>query len=204
MPISPRVLRAEIISNFTLGGQLGSYQQNGRDRYIGIGEIETREMMRSPVKIEHIYDMTPEYPVDQIPDYAGVKENFAYGVDFTGSENAFALPKKKRERRDAENGERPNLPLKHPPGATAVLDVRKIEKAVDDGNGRRPFQEADGQFFDDRVDQHKVGYDHERDQKTFHLRPRSISLWHSMHVRTNGWFMSRGLRISCPQTVQTP
>ena len=56
----------------------------------------------------------------------------------------------------------------------------------------------------DRIRQNEVQDDYDRNEQSLHFAARSISLWHSMQVRTNGWLRSRGLRMSCPHTVQTP
>ena len=161
-------------------------------------------MRRLDVKIEHVDPVASADAVDQIADCTGVKENLGDSRPDALAENGFALPDEKTERRDGENRQRPNLPLEHSPGAAPVLHVRKIEKAGDDGDRGLRLQKSRRQLFDDGVGENEIGDGRKRYQHELHLPLRSISLWHSMHVSTKGWFMSRGLRISWPHDVQTP
>ena len=109
------------------------------------------------------------------------------------------------ERHHGEQGERPHAALKHPPRAADVLHVCEVEKARYDGNWRGPLEEPDCQFLRHGVHKQEVD-DAERYEERLPHQQRffSISLWHSMQVRTNGWLRSRGLRMSWPHTVQTP
>ena len=80
----------------------------------------------------------------------------------------------------------------------------ELELGVDKQRRLLALEARDGYLLDDRVDGQQVQRGHDRDQQPLHFASRSIALWHSMHVSTNGWVRSRGLRLSCPQTVHTP
>ena len=123
-------------------------------------------------------------------------------------EDCLALPDKECEGDKPEGGKRPDLTLKHPPGAAAVLDIREIEEVrnnLDYARARRPRPEiSTRQFLGDGISKDEVRDNCKQDEEALHCFPRSIAFWHSMHVSTNGWLMSRGLRMSCPHEVQTP
>ena len=150
--------------------------------------------------------MAAKDAIDEVADDARIEKRLGHGSQpRTGqAEDALSLPEKEAQREDAKRRERPDMPLEKPPSTAPVLDVGKIEEPRNDGNRRRALQAGGGEFLDDRIDDGEVRRDDERNQGALHFAPRSISLWHSMHVRTNGWFSRRGLRMSWPQTVQTP
>ena len=170
--------------------------------------------MDAPVEIEHVNHKATEQAVNDISDDTGVKNRLGNSRQkspgpssvsrLMSSENGLPLPDQKRKRDEAEDRERPDLPLEHPPRAPAVLDVREVEEPRNDGNRRGPLEVSRGEFLRDGVRQNEIRDNREQDEETLHYTPRSISLWHSMHVSTNGWLMSRGLRMSCPHDVQTP
>ena len=166
-------------------------------------------MVDAPVKIEHIDHITAEKTVDYIPDDPRVKKRLGDRRKSTWTKYRLALPDEEREGDEAEDGERPDLPLEHSPRATAVLDIGKVEEVrnnLDYAGAGRPCssQITTRQLLCDSVGKNKVRNNREQDEEALHCTPRSIALWHSMHVSTNGWLMSRGLRMSCPHEVQTP
>jgi len=129
--------------------------------------------MDFPVKIEHIDDKPAEEPVDGVSNDTGIKERFD---EERSTENRASFPDEKGKRDNCKDGQRPHLALKHPPGATAVLDIGEIEKVWNNGNRRLPLQKADGEFLDDRVEKNEIQNGDKGDEKTSHVLPRSISL----------------------------
>ena len=161
-------------------------------------------MVNAPVEIEHVDHKTAKEAVNHVADDSGIKKRLGNQRQPIRSKHRLALSKQKRKRDEAKDGERPDLALEHSPGATAILDVGEIEKARNNGNRRGPLEASRGEFLDDRIHEHEVRDGGEDDEEPLHFCSRSIALWHSMHVSTNGWFRSRGLRMSCPHEVQTP
>ena len=166
-------------------------------------------MVDAPVEIEHVNHIAAEKTVDYIADYSSVKKWLGYRSEvwkfgrFGGLEgkDRASLPNHKRQRDEPENCKRPDLPLEHPPRTTAVLNIGEVEEVRNNldyaGAGRpRPPQITTRQFLCDSVDKNEIRDGRKQDEEAPHCSPRSIALWHSMHVRTNGWLMRRGLRIS--------
>ena len=154
--------------------------------YIGVGEIEAREVRISDVKIKHVNDVPAADAVDEIADDARIKQNFRKPRRLAFSENRSALPYYKAQRRKTKHGKRPDMTLEHPPGATAVLHVREIEKTGDHGDCGLRLEKTRRQLFDDSVGEHKIGDGRNRYEREPHFPARSISFWHSMHVSTKG------------------
>ena len=190
--------------------QRSQQKEGDRGGYERIGQVEAREVAAAPVDVEHVDDEAAEESVDGIADDAGVDKRFGDGAKpgrgqwLAAAEYGAALPYQERERGNAEDGQRPDMALEHPPCAAAVLDVREVEKAGNQDYRLLSFQVVYGQFLYDRVSEDEMygyycGY-----EEPLHFAARSISLWHSMHVSTKGWLSRRGLRISCPHAVQTP
>ena len=164
------------------------------------------------MEIEHVDHIAAEEAVDDVADYSRVEKRlgdrsevwkFGRFGGLEGKDRA-SLPDQEREGDETEDGERPDLALEHPPCAAAVLDVGEVEEPRNDGNRRGVLEVACGEFLDDGIRQNEVRDGREEDEETLHFVPRSIALWHSMHVRTNGWLRRRGLRMSCPHDVHTP
>ena len=170
----------------------------------GIRHVETREVVNSPVKVKHVDYVAASEPVDDIAEYAGIEKRLRDGTKAPGSEKEPALPDQDGKGEKAEDGERPDLTLEQPPGATPVLDIGQVENTRNDRNRRGALEIARGKFLDNCIRQNKICDDRKEKEEFPHFCPRSISLWHSMHVRTKGWFRRRGLRISWPHEVQTP
>ena len=164
-------------------------------------------MVDAPVEIEHIDHITAEKAVDDISNNPRVKKRLGDCRKPPRAKYRLALPDEERQRDESEDRERPDLSLEHPPRAPAVLDIGEVEEVrnnLDYAGASRPPQITTRQLLCDSVDKNKVRDNREQDEEALHCTPRSIALWHSMHVSTNGWLMSRGLRMSCPHEVQTP
>ena len=84
-------------------------------------------MALMPMEIEKVDDITVGQTVDDIAGNPRVHHN---RNDIGVAENLTAFPDEDGEREDPENRQRPYVPLKHPPRAAAVLDVREIEESV--------------------------------------------------------------------------
>ena len=131
---------------------------------------------RSPVKIKHVDHIAATETVNEITDDTGVKQGL--GKIENGKlriENFPALPYEDGERKNAENGERPDLTLEEPPRAPAVLDIRKIEKTRNDGTRRGSLEDTRSEFLGDGIDENKVRNDGKNRQKLPHFEERSIS-----------------------------
>src|SRR5574344_49199 len=157
------------------------------------------------MKIEKIDHISPIHAIDEIADNARVDESLGNRGAAAAAEDRLPLPNEDCERENPEHRKRPGVTLEHAPGTAPVFNIGQIEKTWNNGNRRGPLEVSRGEFLEHRVRQNEVRDDRKnRDEAAHQMRLRSISLWHSMHVSPNGWFRSRGLRISCPHTVQTP
>ena len=158
-------------------------------------------MVDAPVEIEHVNHIAAEKTVDYIADYSSVKKWLGYRRQETHPKHRFAFPDQECESDEAEDRKWPDLALEHPPRTTAVLNIGEVEEVRNNldyaGAGRpRPPQITTRQFLCDSVRQNEIRDGRKQDEEAPPCSPRSIALWHSMHVRTNGWLMRRGLRIS--------
>ena len=161
-------------------------------------------MVYAPVEIEHINHITTEKAIDYVTDDPRVEKRFGDCREPTRAKYRLSLPDEECQRDESEDRKWPDLSLEHPPRTTAVLDIREVEEVRNNGNRRGPPEVSRGEFLRDGVRQDEIRDNREQDEEALHCTPRSIALWHSMHVSTNGWLMSRGLRMSCPHEVQTP
>lgn len=142
-------------------------------------------MVKLIMEVEHVDDITSKDAVNQIAEHPGIKKYLGEKREFRHPEDLLALPNEKDEDDNRENRERPNLALEHTPGATAIFDIREIEEARDNRNRRGAFKATYGELFDYRIRENQVHRGREDNKKSSHLF-FSISLWHSMQVRTKG------------------
>ena len=128
-------------------------------------------MMNADMEVEHIDDVAAKNTVDQVADNPGVKQRFGK----RNVKNAFPFPDKQCKREESENRERPDLPLKHPPGAAAVLDIGQIEHSRNNGKRRGLFPKDLGDSFRELIDEHKIRRQREEYEKNLH--PQRITAW---------------------------
>lgn len=179
-------------------------QDGDRTRDKNIGQIEAGKVMGLKMEVKEVNDIAAHNAVNGITDDARIENRLGDGTEARRAEDRPTLPDEECEDDESEGGKRPDLPLQETPRAPAVLDIGEIEEVWDDRKGRGPFQVSRGEFLRHRIDENEVDDGGEDDKKPSHRSVRSMSLWHSMHVRTNGWFKRRGLRMSFPHAVQTP
>jgi hypothetical protein len=81
------------------------------------------------MEIKHIHNITAHNTIYEIADNSRVEKNLSNEIYLADTENAFTLPDKERKSQHAKYRQRPNLTLKHTPGAPSVFHIRQIKKA---------------------------------------------------------------------------
>ena len=114
-------------------------------------------MVYAPVKIKHVHDKAVIESVYQVAENAGVQQMLGSQPPRAGREYVFAPPHKKHESHGGKNRQRPYLSLKHPPCATAVLDIGQVEER-EYLDRRRPLQPLNGERLHHLIQQEQMDY----------------------------------------------
>ncbi len=143
-------------------------------------------MRSAKIEVEHVDYVPSKNAINQISDNSGVKQAFGSKPNPPVAENRLASPNEHRHYDYRKRRKRPHPALQHPPRASTVFDVSEVKNAGYHGNRRGSLKVPRGEFFYNRIRQRQIGDDGENRQKSPHCSPRSIALWHSIQVSTNG------------------
>ncbi len=161
-------------------------QERDRARDKDVGQIKAGEVIRLKIEIKKINDVTTHNAVNRIADNARIKDGLRNRAQARCTKDRSPLPNEKRENDKGKGGQRPDMALQKTPRAPPILNVSEVKEIGNNGNRRGALQQTRGQFFRHRISENEVNDNGKDDEKPPHRSVRSMSLWHSMHVKTNG------------------